>query len=351
MADPNDDNTDDPSYAKRVEIDRLSAKLGETKDPDLRDGLALKIEQLAAELRGHAIGEAANGDKAPNLAALEAQVRELQVALLEAAHVVERGAPTPDAKDVARLGEIRQKLQSAMQGLTAANSLPGLEKPPTPTPAQQAQADNLVRQAKVAKMRGQTQLAGDLLVKASEAAPGAVSVLEALGDDMMERGQAKASLEAYGKALLMSPGNPGIERKYADAIVRSQGNINVEEMLRMSESPFATSDAASVRTAMILSAILPGLGQVVIGQQAKGAAMIAGWLSMLALAFYLGLGKLIRTIMGQGSDFNPVVFGPLLVAVVIHISAVAAFGMGKSERPLKKAPPDRPRPPVDLPFE
>ena len=87
------------------------------------------------------------------------------------------------------------------------------------TPEQIAQADQLIREARVQKMRKNLQASTDLLKKASEIAPGAPAVLEALGDDLMERRRLNEAANAYKQAVRFDPTNVGLERKHAMAVM------------------------------------------------------------------------------------------------------------------------------------
>src|SRR5258708_7712946 len=123
-----------PTAALQAEIDRVRQKRDELQDTDLREALDMKLAQLEAKL---------------------AAMPQLEA------------SPEPEAP---------------------------LEPP---TPAQLEQADVLIRQARVEKMRGNKSASTDILRQAVEAAPTAPSVLEALGDDLLERGQKREAREVY----------------------------------------------------------------------------------------------------------------------------------------------------------
>lgn len=287
----------------------------------------------------------------PSRAALEAQIRELQSQLLDQARTVQLARPAPDPRDVAALELTRTKLAAAMQAIAAAE-MPAFtgELPPKPTPSQQSEADTLIRQSRVAKMRGQNQVATELLRKAAEVAPGAVSVMEALGDDMMERGLAQPAVDTYAKALTLSNGDPGIERKYAAAIARSKGGLTFEEALQLKaeSSLFDTSEAASNRSAAIISFFLPGVGQIVLGQYGRGIAFLIAWLFFIFFAFN------VFNRLKPGDSIGPMVIVPLVAALAIQVGAAWACKKDDSEKlsgNLRKGQVERPKPPVDLPFE
>ncbi len=300
---------------RRAQIANLESQLKATFDPIRQDEIQKQLTQLRSELATteqalqqpeqpvvqpaptqapiqHPAPEnqllqseiPVQAPKGPSKAALEAQIRELQTQLLDAAQAVEKGGPTPNPMDVQHLQDVRQKLQAAMQQISAGDPAMDMgELPPRPTPAQLGEADNLIKRSMLEKRRGNNRLAGDLLRQAADVAPGSPTVLEALGDDIMERGQPKPAAEIYWKALRIQPNNPSLERKYAIAVGRSKAAMTVEEALQASlgDGPLSAADAANQRIASIFSFFIPGGGQIVLGDYVKGGAYFAGWLIML----------------------------------------------------------------------
>jgi tetratricopeptide (TPR) repeat protein len=383
---------------RRTQLEGLSSQLKSTFDPVVRDGLEKQISQLQAELAAteqallQPVGDAqpvaaphhlvppvtevrpaadpqlleSEGDipaaKSPSKAALEAQIRELQTQLLDAARAVEKGGASPNAMDIAHLKQIREKLQNAMQqiGTIGAGVHVG-DLPPRPTPSQIADADNLIKRSLLEKRRGNNREAGDLLRLAADVAPGSPSVLEALGDDIMERGQAKPAAEIYAKALRIQPNNAGIERKYAMAVARSKGTLSIEEALNASlgDSPLSAADAANARIAAILSFFIPGGGQIILGDYVKGLAFFFTWVVLL---IWISVAKgqwqaLVDSIAGKTAGFNPTILIPVVGVLALGIAAAFTCkkgggpgGPGGPEVP-KKGKGPRPKPPVDLPFE
>jgi tetratricopeptide (TPR) repeat protein len=276
-----------------AEIDRLSAKLGEITDHDVRDALTAKIEGIRASLP----------PEEP-----EAEVDDL----------------TP------------------------------------PTPAELEQADVFVRQARVEKMRGNAARATDLLKQAALAAPNAPSLHEALGDDLMDRRQIKAAREAYARALKLDPKNVGIERKYAEIVLRSASLVSLDDQMRanLSDSPFLSAEeaTASAGWATFLSLFIPGAGHFVLGRNVAGAILLIGWVVMVFWVFLLQkdvLGLLamvgIRATSGPSKPGNLTVLFPIFVAAAFHLTAIfqcAALAKRGSRRSV-----NRPLPPVDMKFD
>ena len=375
---------------RRQQIETLSVQLNATADPIARTELENQIQQLQREQvaaqnalgqslqaeqpsqpqpqpqapapherdTGQLLGQPAEpkaAPKGPTKAALEAQIRELQKQLLDSATEVKRSGLSPNPAEVKLLEETKSKLQVAMRQIAEADIAAAGELPPPPSPSQLAEADNLVRRSALEKRRGNKQLSTDLLRKAAEVAPGAPSVQEALGDDLMERGQAKPASETYAKALAMSPGNASLERKYAAAISRIQAPISFEQAMQMADKPLNAADAATVRAAAIFSFFIPGIGQFVLGDYGKGAFFLVTWLAMVVwLAVVPNQWReLLSTIAGRSANFHPIIVIPIISVLALAIgSAWSCKGAGGiSAGSMRKKKGDHPLPPVDLPFE
>ena len=220
------------------------------------------------------------------------------------------------------------------------------------TPEQIEKAETLLRQSRLARSRNQNEEAARLLKQAQETAPHAPSVLEAIGDDHAERKQYSKAKEAYKEALKFGQ-TPALERKYGEMVLRSSGGAY---------SPNLASEfevMANARSAALLSIVFPGLGQIVMGQIAKGATILVVWLACLIwflsdqakLRGFLGLFG-IRS--GQGAaQFDAVLLIPLAGIVLMWIiSMIDATGRAKaSGRSAGRGGSGKPRPPVDLPFD
>src|SRR5579859_7843041 len=104
--------------------------------------------------------------------------------------------------------DIRLALQGRIDALetqlkSAAKQEEQPESPELPkaTPDQLTKADQLIRQARVEKMRNNSARALALMKEAAEVAPSAPAVLEAYGDDLAERRQFKEAMATYKLAL------------------------------------------------------------------------------------------------------------------------------------------------------
>ncbi len=219
-----------------------------------------------------------------------------------------------------------------------------------PTPLQLAQAEQLVREARVEKMRGNTRGATDLLKRASEAAPGAPAVLEVLGDDLVERKQYEQAKKAYKQAWKLDPKNVGLERKYAVIVAQMDSLGSIDDQLRMnlSDSPFAEAEArASLGAATLYTALLPGLGHVVLGRKV-GFGIIGAWV-LSGLWLFSRYEDLARTMRGELTTGSMIAFLPLVLMLGIYLGALSSLKSAKKHVVRKVV--DRPTPPVDLPFE
>ncbi|QYK53806.1 MAG: hypothetical protein KF824_02675 [Fimbriimonadaceae bacterium] len=212
-------------------------------------------------------------------------------------------------------------------------------------PEKVAEAEGLLRQANLAKVRKQGAVADRLLKEAAEIAPNSAAVLEAIGDDFQARNQYRRAKEMYGKAHKIDPTNPVIENKYAEMVLRV--DLHVDPLTFEANS----SSYASGKSAAILSFIVPGMGQIVLEKYVLGGTMFAMWIGGL-IGFYLTPGGVaaVRNLFGtpaQGaaSEGNPLGFAFLAVTVFAWLWSVSNInGSTKRMAPRKI---DRPTPPPE----
>lgn len=214
-------------------------------------------------------------------------------------------------------------------------------------------AERLIRDAHIASMRGDKAKAKDLLDEAERAAPTAGAVLVALGDAADERHNLKEALRLYTLAKEAEPNNVAIERKHAEAVFRQTQGFVFDPTARAG-GPEA---AASAKAATFMSALLPGLGQMVLGDTVKGAILMGGYLLSWAIAILIGFSGLV-VLLGASAKVpgteieakaSPVVLLPLAFAAIFYLIAVndaAARAKTAARKPII-----RPVPPSDLPFE
>ncbi len=223
--------------------------------------------------------------------------------------------------------------------------------PPEPTPEQIAQADQLMRQANLARVRGQKDVAEKLMEEARTVAPGSVAVLEAIGDEFADRKQMKKAMEVYKQAMAIDPSRVSVERKYAELVLKNS----------VLTDPFALSGPdsgtmASGKIAAIMSIVVPGLGQVVTGQVNKGIIMFVGcalgwlWLVIPVGGPHAKIEGLLTLVNSKiGVPLEPSAFVALFVAMGFHLWSM--FDAASNAK--RWTPPriDRPVPPSDRDFE
>ena len=200
------------------------------------------------------------------------------------------------------------------------------------------------------KQRGNKTAVTKLLEEAVAVAPGAPTTLEALGDDFAARSRVKEALDCYRRAMALDPKNVGLEKKHAVLVFNVGAAGSIEDQLRrnLSDSPFLTQGdhVASFGAARFLTYFIPGSGHLVLGKTGAGFGFLGAWLvcfvwAGLALLHGGGDGKLRIT----GALLPPVVLW-----VVVLLVAVGSLG-GDRAAARAKGKPERPRPPVDLPFD
>jgi len=187
---------------------------------------------------------------------------------------------------------------------------------PETSPEAQEQAESILRQARLAKIRGNRTESDELLQAAIAAAPHSAEVLEAVGDDYAERKQMKKAMETYAMAVAAAPGNIGIERKHAESVLAVKGIVDPFTMLEQADS----GTMASGKAAMVLSIFLPGVGQMVTGHVTKGIFMLSGvvlgWVITLSLPN--GFSELLKS-LSRPANPNPLIFVTMPIAVGCHL--------------------------------
>jgi len=292
----------DKTRQLKEELVRLRLKLQESTDRDIRSVLQLRIDQILGELPPETVAQAVT-------------VQE----------------------------EVPEVLQEPEAGVEP------------PTPAQLEEADRLIRQSRVEKMRGNAAKATECLKQAAEAAPGSVAVLEALGDDLQERKQIKNAMAVYKKAFLLDPKNVGVEEKLARMalVMSSLGSVEDQMRRNLSDSPFLNESDAVARlpAATFLSALVPGVGHLVLGKTTQGFTILVAWILSLVwfLAHWFDFVKLLSMASNGREKPNMVVIVPLFLMAAIYLGTLNSLkGMRGT---VHKKHVDHPRPPVDLPFD
>lgn len=359
----NQPNESPENQQLRAELSRLSDKRALAEDPDIVAALDARIAKLEA-----AVGQAPTSEESAEPEP-EAEPEEIQKLRAELAKLKEKLAQTKDRNIInvlqMRISQIEPTLppppKPKVDPAVAARKKAEEEEEaafadiPPPTALQIEQAEKLIRQSMLEKKRGNAPGATDLLKKAVEAAPGSSVVLEALGDDLSERKLTKQAREVYKRAMKLDPKNVGLERKYAMIVLTGAPTMSVENMMRYGDSIFLTGsdNVAGLTAAKFLSAFLPGCGQLVLGRTAKGAILFGFWVICIGLLAFWNkdfeiLSKYAR---GAGPAPNWRVLIPIIAGASVWVTAMADLFSGQSKSVSRHEKLERPKPPVDLPFE
>ncbi len=200
-------------------------------------------------------------------------------------------------------------------------------------PEKVEQAERILREANLARVRGNTTVADRLLKEAQETAPNSAVVLEAIGDDLVKNGQFRKAKETYQHAMKLDPASKSIETKYGEMVLKVDLFID----------PFTMQDQfsgyASPKIAIGLTIIWPGLGQMAVERYVKGGIMMALYIgSLVGVSFVRGgFGFLTGK-----APFEPIAGVLLIVAAATFLWALVDLGSIKNKAPKRIDPPAPP---------
>ncbi len=201
------------------------------------------------------------------------------------------------------------------------------------------QAERTLREANLARVRGQNSVADRLLREAADLAPNTASVLEAVGDNQVANNRFRDAKLTYARALKIDPNNKSVENKFGEMVLKVDLHID----------PFAHAETfdgyASPKIAVMLSVICPGLGQMAAERYTKGGIMIAIYaISWVLMALLPGGFKSVFGFMTGKSPFDPL--GGVLLAIAVGdiIWSISDLSSLKNKAPKKI---ERPLPPMD----
>jgi len=342
----------------RAEYTRLSEKRAQSDDPDIIAVLDMRLNELRSALSSVPEAEAAPAPEESD------EIKKLR---LELQKLKEKRLQTKDRNVIAVLEMRIAQIEPTLPPPPKSKIAPKVEVPkeeeiefekiPLPSAAQSEAAEKLVKQSMLEKRRGNAIGATDLLKKAVDAAPGSAVVLEALGDDLLERKLTKQARETFKRALQLDPKNVGLERKFAQTVLQSTMTMSVEDQLRygISDSMFLTANdnVAGLKAAKILSAIFPGLGQIVIGRTVKGAVLLGVDIICIGLIaiWHKDFEALMRFAFGKGSSPTGTIFIPILGIAITWVVSMMDLSGGSGGSGSRQSKVERPKPPVDLPFD
>ncbi len=212
--------------------------------------------------------------------------------------------------------------------------------------------DGAIRAAHIARQNGELNRARRELKAAAEAlaaqekrpdgvGPSHVAELARALTELDENESAKAAAD-WGRTRF--PGDLLVNDAYGEAILAEKGILPDDVEATM-------ADYAGAKSAVLLSAFLPGLGHLILNRQTSAAIFGIGWLVSVVLTFLIpdglsGLGSVLR---GASAPFNAVVLLPLAAAVGLHLGAVGDASRLANLRQPKKI--ERVAPPVDKDYE
>lgn len=286
--------------ALREERARLRLKLDHSTDPDIRSALQARIEQIDLQL------------PAPVVKKPEPEVET---------------DPAPEEEEAV----------------------------PATSPEAAEAAERLIQNARLEKRRGNSAAASAFMSQAAEIAPGLPTVLEALGDDQLERKQLDLAIATYRKALKLDPKNIGVEEKLANAALMKDSLGSLDDQMRrnLGDATLLTEGDLTARMpfAVLLTLVLPGAGHLALGRNSQGTGFLGAWIFFaiwLSLMFR-DMAKFFGSLQGYHATPNYVVVVPLLGMAIVFVAAL--LSLKGIAAPTSRKTVERPKPPVDLPFE
>ncbi len=264
-------------------------------------------------------------------AALRAQLGGTQVAS-------ELGEPT----------EVGDTSAEAPIGLMAKARLDA-GKLPKPSDQEIENAEKLCQRFQLELKRGNKEFASKYIEEANAIAPGSSAVVECRADFAAFDRKNLEAAHLYRIAVVLDSTNKAADAKLADLVFRSQAKASAI-VTEMAET------TANAKIATVLSAMVPGLGQLVSGAIVPGAIILTLWLGCL-IFIPAGLTSFVALVTGKG-DVNVAALIPLGFAFILWLGSVLHMnskgkhrvtweGVMGTEAP-KKTPV---KPPVDLPYE
>jgi hypothetical protein len=165
-----------------------------------------------------------------------------------------------------------------------------------------------------------------------------------LGDDYSERKQYAKARDTYAQALASEPNNVGLQTKHAEAVLRA-ASYSVEGMLGL-DGALNPEDRES--GAAWIDILAPGLGQCFRGRWGVGLPLLAVWLTAVVFVILYNQPRDIADNAPLRNQILGVV--AILVVAALHMgSLVNVLITIRTTAPKRNV--EKPRPPVDLPFE
>lgn len=324
----------------RQELARSSQSLYSAEDPDKRAEIQARIKELQA-LLGIDVNRLAGREMSQNA------IPDIPVPTSKG----KKNQPSKDRVQLADLQAIVAEKSAQIRKVENQSEINLPENPEPPTPQAMAEAEKLIQQARVEKMRGNNQEVRNLLERAVQTAPGSPTVLEMVGDDFAERKQTGRALAYYRRAAKLDPKNVNLERKVAmSALGLNAASAEAQVSSSVGNLDDSAIPMASRKAALVITIFLPGLGHIVLGQRIRGIVLLSVWCVSLAWTILMGkdVARLGASFGGGKEPANMIVIVPMFLMLVVFVAALASL---KEPEETLRIPQDRPRPPVDLPFE
>ncbi|MFZ4507336.1 MAG: tetratricopeptide repeat protein [Fimbriimonas sp.] len=317
--------------AFRDGIARLELKLTKTTDPEAKEAIVKRLEVLRAEL-------------------------DSRTGVIP--KITRPAAPAPAPAEPAQ-APAEPRAEDERPSVPPTSGPKPIAPAPISEKSELDQVEKILREAQVERMRGNKVRTQELIAKALEIAPESPTVLEACAESYLEARQTKKALETLKRVVELDPNNVAAERKYAQLVLGANPMSDAAMRRALSDNPFIGAEdvVASARGAVLLSVIVPGAGQFVLGETGKGIFIFCGWLVSAFVVFLLradlqavfSMAGVHAKGAGTGAP-SFLVFVALLAALIFHFSSIiGAMTTGKtSSISIKK---DRPEPLANLPFD
>lgn len=186
--------------------------------------------------------------------------------------------------------------------------------------------DRLLSTANVHRMRGDYLAAEDACKEALSVDESRLDIRELIADLLYTRGQLEASRDEYAKIMELDPARVSTEAKYAKvALEIGEREYQKKLMLDMLENPGRYSaPRGGPIAATICSVLLPGVGQMYLGEIKKGVILAGSYLfAILMLAMDSFSTK--NLLKSFGAMFNPTPEKYPIDGLTIFFAAAAAF--------------------------
>jgi tetratricopeptide (TPR) repeat protein len=178
--------------------------------------------------------------------------------------------------------------------------------------------------------------------------PNHAGALELLGDILLARGKAKEALVPFRRARELQPARGVLEEKIGLAVLQADETLRAlqERELLLSNPELMDKPERNPALSFLLSALLPGAGQMYNTEYAKGGVLLGISLLTFGVMFYSFtalLGELSRVPLGGGMVSAAVRLvhdwstGRLLWALFNSLLLAGTWGYAVVEAPIRAA--------------